>query len=159
MNVAVFPGSFDPITVGHIDILNRILGLFDKIIIAIGVNVQKNYAFPLEKRKQWIIQSMHQNPKIEVLEYEGLTIDFCHSVGANYIIRGVRSIADFEYEKTIAHVNKSIDQNIETISLFTSSEHAFVSSSIVRELMTHQGDVSHYVPVEIFEELKEMKIG
>lgn len=147
--IAVFPGSFDPITVGHVDIVNRSLPLFDKIIVAIGVNTQKKYLFELEQRIEWIEKVFEGNPKIEVDSYEGLTINYCQSIGANYIVRGIRSAADFEYEKTIAHLNNAMKANIETILILSKPELAPISSTIVREIIIGKGDVSKFVPQAI----------
>lgn len=147
--IAVFPGSFDPITVGHVDIVNRSLPLFEKIIIAIGVNTQKKYLFELEQRIEWIEKVFEGNPKVEVDSYEGLTINYCKKVDANYIVRGIRSAADFEYEKTIAHLNNAMQANIETILILSKPELAPISSTIVREIIIGKGDVSKFVPAAI----------
>lgn len=146
---AVFPGSFDPITVGHVDVVNRALPLFDKVIIAIGVNTQKKYLFELEERKRWIEKVFEGNAKVEVDTYEGLTINYCKNIGAEYIVRGIRSAADFEYEKTIAHLNNAMQANIETILILSKPELAPISSTIVREIIVGKGDVSKFVPKEI----------
>ncbi len=145
MKKAVFPGSFDPLTYGHIDIICRGSLLFDEIIVAIGINAQKNYLYPLEKRLSFIEQAFKDNPAIKVDFYEGLTVDFCKRTGAQYIIRGLRTGADFEYEKTIADANKCLT-GIETISLFSAPEHSFISSTIVRDIIKHEGDLSKFIP-------------
>ncbi len=145
MNIAIFPGSFDPITNGHVDIIKRALPLFDKIIIAIGVNSDKKYMFPLEQRKQFISDTFANESKINVDTYQGLTIDFCKKTGADFILRGLRNPADFEFEKAIAHTNRILS-NIETIFLLTSVETSFISSSIVRDILKYEGDVSKLVP-------------
>lgn len=147
--IAIFPGSFDPITNGHVDIVTRSLNLFDEIIIAIGVNTQKKYLFPLEKRIEWIKEVFKDEPKIKVESYNGLTINYCKSRGANYILRGIRSSADFEYEKTIAHLNNTMESTIETILILSKAELSSVSSTIVREIIIGNGDVSKFIPVEI----------
>ncbi len=152
---AVFPGSFDPITIGHVDIVNRALPIFDEIIIAIGVNTQKKYLFPLEQRKDWIAKVFKDNPKVKVDSYEGLTINYCHSVQADYIVRGIRSAADFEYEKTIAHLNNAMQADIETILILSKPELAPISSTIVREIIIGNGDVSKFVPSEIVSSIAE----
>lgn len=148
MNIAVFPGSFDPITLGHVDIIERAMPLFDKIIIAIGQNSQKKYMFSLDQRMEFIKNTFKQYPNIEVEHFEGLTIDYCRSRNVNFIIRGLRNPADFEFEKAIAHTNRTLtlDNKIETIFLLTSSSKAFISSSIVREIITFKGDYTLFVP-------------
>ena len=155
MKIAIFPGSFDPITVGHQDIVSRSIPLFDKIIIAIGINTQKKNLFPLELREQWIKESFKQFPSIEVAVYHGLTINYCKERGAKYLIRGIRSAADFEYEKTIAHLNHSMDTNIETILMLSPPEYSSISSTIVREIILGKGDVSKFVPKEIISSISE----
>jgi len=145
MKVAVFPGSFDPITLGHYDIIKRGSTLFDKIIIAIGVNAEKKYMFPLEERKRFIEEAFKDMPNIEVITYEGLTIDLCKKVGAKFILRGLRNPADFEFEKAIAHTNRLLSK-IETIFLLTASQTSYISSSIVRDVLRHGGDYTKLVP-------------
>ena len=147
--IAVFPGSFDPFTVGHHSIVNRALGLFDKIIIAVGYNSNKPGYFPLEKRIAWINEIFKDNKKIEVDTYEGLTVDFCKKVNAGYLLRGLRTSADFEYERAIAQTNKMIEKNIETIFMLTTPEHTPINSTIVRDIIRHGGDISKFVPKEI----------
>lgn len=147
MKIAVFPGSFDPITLGHYDIIERAAPLFDKLIIAIGINSNKNYMFPLEKRMEFIRNSTKHLPNIEVDFYEGLTIDYCATKDAQYILRGLRNPADFEFEKAIAHTNRTLaHRKIETIFLLTSSGRSFISSSIVREIISHGGEYELLVP-------------
>lgn len=145
MKIAIFPGSFDPITNGHVDIIERALPLFDEIIIAIGVNSDKRYMFPLEQRKQFILDTFKNESKISVDTYEGLTIDYCKKIGADFILRGLRNPADFEFEKAIAHANRTLSK-IETIFLLTSAKTSFISSSIVRDILKYDGDVSKFVP-------------
>ncbi len=154
--IAVFPGSFDPITVGHVDIVERALPLFDKIIIAIGVNTQKKYLFDLETRLNWLKKVFKDEVKIEIASYEGLTINFCKEKGAEYILRGIRSAADFEYEKTIAHLNFAMDEKLETILILSRAELGSISSTIVREIIKGNGDVSKFVPQEVAAVLKEL---
>ncbi|MCO5233898.1 MAG: pantetheine-phosphate adenylyltransferase [Chitinophagales bacterium] len=149
--IAIFPGSFDPITNGHIDIVERALPLFDEIIIAIGVNTQKKYLFPLEDRVSWIKTVFQNEPKIKVEHYSGLTINYCKQKQAQYILRGIRSSADFEYEKTIAHLNHTMQPNIETILILSKAELSSVSSTIVREIILGHGDVSKFIPQSILE--------
>ncbi|PQL94006.1 pantetheine-phosphate adenylyltransferase [Apibacter adventoris] len=145
--IAVFPGSFDPITLGHFDIIERAVPLFDKIIVAIGNNSNKEYMFPLEKRMQWIQETVEHFPHIEVDHFEGLTIDYCFEKKAQYIIRGLRNPADFEFEKAIAHTNRTLaNKNLETVFFLTSSGKSFISSSIVREIMKYKGHYEILVP-------------
>jgi pantetheine-phosphate adenylyltransferase len=153
--IAVFPGSFDPITVGHVDIVHRALPLFDKVIIAIGSNSQKKYLFSLEGRIAWLKEVFKNEPKIEIERYEGLTINFCKKQNAQYILRGIRSAADFEYEKTIAHLNHAMDENLETILILSKPELSSISSTIVREIIKGRGDVSKFVPKEILASLNQ----
>lgn len=149
MKIAVFPGSFDPITIGHVDIVKRSIPLFDKIIVAIGVNTQKKYLFSLDKRTEWIKEVFKDYPTIEVSSYSGLTINYCKEIGAQYLLRGIRSASDFEYEKTIAHLNHTMESEIETILMLSPSEYSSISSTIVREIILGKGDVSKFVPIEI----------
>lgn len=144
--IAVFPGSFDPVTNGHIDILNRSLPLFDRIIIAIGVNAQKQNLFSTEVRLNWLKELYGQNEKISVLSYTGLTADFCRQHEARYILRGLRNTTDFEYEKTIALLNRSMDSTLETIFMMTAPEYGHIHSSVVRELIRYKGKFDHLVP-------------
>jgi pantetheine-phosphate adenylyltransferase len=147
--IAIFPGSFDPFTIGHESIVNRAQVLFDKIYIAVGFNAQKDALFSLEDRKGFINQVFVGNPKVEVVHFEGLTIDFCKSMGAGYILRGLRTAADFEYERAIAQVNKAMYEDIETVFLLTMPEHTPVNSSIVRDIIRHGGDVSKFIPTKM----------
>lgn len=145
--IAVFPGSFDPITLGHYDIIERAIPLFDKIIVAIGHNAQKNYMFPLEQRKKWLVESLKHFPNVEVDMYEGLTVDYCKQKNAEFILRGLRNPADFEFEKAIAHTNRAItNRGIETVFLMTSSGKSYISSSIVRDVIRNKGDYTILVP-------------
>ena len=145
MKRAVFPGSFDPLTLGHKDIVERGATIFDEIIVGIGHNTEKNYLFSREKRKEFITQCFQDNSKVNVMDYQGLTIDFCKSVGANYLLRGVRNNGDFEFEKAIARTNRELS-NIETVFLLTSIQTSFISSSIVREIIRNKGDYKRFVP-------------
>jgi pantetheine-phosphate adenylyltransferase len=145
MRRAVFPGSFDPITLGHYDIIERSLTLFDEVILAIGVNSEKKYMFSLEERKQFIEEAFKNEPKIKVMTYKGLTIDFCKQQNAEFILRGLRNPGDFEFEKAIAHTNRKMS-DIETVFLLTSSGKSYISSSIVRDVIRNGGDVSELVP-------------
>ena len=148
MNSAIFPGSFDPITLGHVDIINRALPLFDEIIIAIGVNHDKSYMFSLEQRIQFIREHYKNEPKIKVDTYSGLTIDYCKKMGVEFILRGLRNPADFEFEKAIAQTNRKLS-NIETVFLLTSADTSFISSSIVRDVHRNGGDISGFVPQSV----------
>ena len=145
MKRAVFPGSFDPLTLGHQDIVERGATIFDEIIVGIGHNVEKSYLFSIEKRKEFITQCFQDNSKVKVMDYQGLTIDFCKSVGANCLLRGVRNNGDFEFEKAIARTNRELS-NIETVFLLTSIQTSFISSSIVREIIRNKGDYKRFVP-------------
>ncbi|MBD8016958.1 MULTISPECIES: pantetheine-phosphate adenylyltransferase [Kaistella] len=148
MRVAVFPGSFDPITLGHYDIVERASPLFDKIIIAIGQNSQKKYMFSLEQRINFIKKTFEKFPNIEVDHFEGLTIDYCRSRDVKFILRGLRNPSDFEFEKAIAQTNRELTHNnkVETIFLLTSASKAFISSSIVREIISFNGNYELLVP-------------
>ena len=147
MKIAVFPGSFDPITLGHFDIIERAAPLFDKLIIAIGQNSQKKYMFPLEKRIEFLKKSTEQFDNVEIDHFEGLTVDYCVKKEAQYILRGLRNPADFEFEKAIANTNRTLEhKKLETVFLLTSSGKSFISSSIVREIITHKGEYELLVP-------------
>lgn len=145
MKRAVFPGSFDPITLGHQDIIKRSIPLFDEIIIAVGTNSEKKYMFPLKKRMEFIEATFSKEKSISVTSYEGLTIEFCKKSNADFIIRGLRNPADFEFEKAIAHTNRILS-GIETVFLLTAAKTSFISSSIVREIITNRGDYTKLVP-------------
>jgi pantetheine-phosphate adenylyltransferase len=148
MKRAIFPGSFDPITLGHCDIINRGVALFDEVIVAIGENSAKKYMFSIEERKGFIETTFKNNPKIKVMTYSGLTTDFCKEIKADFILRGLRNPADFEFEKAIAHTNRKVGE-IETIFLLTSVETSFISSSIVREIIHHKGAYENLVPAAV----------
>ncbi|EMY82286.1 phosphopantetheine adenylyltransferase [Psychroflexus gondwanensis ACAM 44] len=145
MKRAVFPGSFDPITIGHYDIIMRGLTLFDEIILAVGVNAEKKYMFTLQKRKSFLEETFKDEPRIKVDTYSGLTVNYCKEINADFILRGLRNPADFEFEKAIAHTNRKLEK-IETIFLLTSSGKSFISSSIVRDIIRNNGDYSGFVP-------------
>lgn len=144
--IAVFPGSFDPITKGHESIVLRALPLFDSIIVAIGSNSTKANMFSLEKRKQWLEQTFAGQPKIKVVDYSSLTIALCKKYNANYILRGLRSVTDFEYESNIAKMNRMMEPEIETIFMLTLPEFSGIHSTIIREIVKHNGDVSQFIP-------------
>jgi len=145
MKRAIFPGSFDPITLGHVDIIERGITLFDELIIAIGVNSGKEYMFSLAERKQFIENCFKGNPKIKVVSYEGLTVDFCMKNNFDFILRGLRNPADFEFEKAIAHTNRDLAP-VETVFLLTAASTSYISSSIVREVIRNDGDYTKLVP-------------
>jgi pantetheine-phosphate adenylyltransferase len=145
MRKAVFPGSFDPITLGHLDIIERSLPLFDEIVVAIGVNAEKKYMFSLEERKKFIEETFKGEKKVSVITYEGLTIDLCKKIKANFILRGLRNPADFEFEKAIAHTNRRLSK-IETVFLLTAAKTSFISSSIVRDVIRNGGEYQVLVP-------------
>jgi len=145
MRRAVFPGSFDPITLGHLDIIKRSILLFDEIVIGVGANSEKKYMFPLEKRMAFIKETFCNIGSISVEQYVGLTIDFCKKIDADFIIRGLRNPADFEFEKSIAHTNRKLS-GIETVFLITAAETSYICSSIVREIILNKGDYSELVP-------------
>ena len=146
MSIAVFPGSFDPITVGHVDIINRAVPLFEKIIIGIGNNIEKKYMFTIKKREEWIKKTFSGNPKIEVISYDGLTVEFCKKVNAKFIVRGLRNSNDFEFEQAIAQMNKAMANDIETVFIPGNPNHSAISSSIVRDIIRNNGDVKLFVP-------------
>lgn len=145
MKKAVFPGSFDPITLGHMDIISRAIPLFDEIVIAIGINAKKNYMFSIEERIKFIQDAFFAEDKISVQTYKGLTVDYCKSIEAHFMVRGLRNPADFEFEKAIAQTNRKLS-GIETVFLLTSAETSYISSSIVRDIMRNGGDASLLVP-------------
>lgn len=148
MKRAVFPGSFDPITLGHYDIIKRGIHLFDEIVVAIGINAEKKYMFPLEQRKKFIEEAFAGESKIKVITYEGLTIDLCKKLNAQFILRGLRNPADFEFEKAIAHTNRKLSK-IETVFLLTASRTSYISSSIVRDVIRNGGDYTVLVPESV----------
>ncbi|WP_159022827.1 pantetheine-phosphate adenylyltransferase [Formosa sp. L2A11] len=145
MKRAIFPGSFDPLTLGHYDIITRGVKVFDEIIIAIGINSDKKYMFSLEERLQFIIDTFKHEPRVKVTTYTGLTVDFCKKMDVDFILRGLRNPADFEFEKAIAQTNRKLSE-IETVFLLTSSKTSFISSSIVRDVIRNDGDYTLLVP-------------
>src|SRR3982751_4025207 len=157
--ICLFPGTFDPVTLGHIDIINRAMPLFDRVVIGIGRNVNKTPMFSEEQRLQWLKDIYKDEPKVEAIFYEGLTVNCCKKVGANFILRGIRYVNDFEYEKAIADMNRSIDVNrIETIFLTCLPEYTSVASTLVRDVLKNGGDVSQFLPEEVNESILHIKL-
>lgn len=147
--ICLFPGTFDPITKGHVDVIERAVSLFDKLIIGIGINSSKQPMFSVEQRSSWIREIFKNESRIEVTGYEGLTIDYCKKVNANYILRGIRYVSDFEYEKAIADMNRMLAPGIETLFLTCSPEYSTISSTLVRDVIRNKGNVSLFVPEEV----------
>jgi pantetheine-phosphate adenylyltransferase len=150
----LFPGTFDPVTLGHIDIINRALPLFDKIIVGIGENNAKSPMFSANQRMEWFNEIFRNEPKVECTIFEGLTINFCKEINARFILRGIRFVSDFEYEKTIADANRTLDRNIETIFLTGEPKYTSVASTIVRDILKHGGDASPFLPDAVIKSLK-----
>lgn len=143
---AVFPGSFDPITTGHVDLVRRALPLFDKIIVAIGINSQKQTLFDVEQRRNWIMKVFEDEPRVSVDVFEGLTVHYCKKAEARYLIRGLRNASDFDYEKTISQLNHIVGDQIETVFLISRPEFSHISSTIVREIIKGGGDARPFLP-------------
>ena len=148
MKRALFPGSFDPFTIGHLDIVERGVKIFDEVVIGVGINSEKNYMFSLDQRLSFIKACFVYEPRIRVETYKGLTIDFCREIEADFILRGVRNNGDFEFEKAIARTNRKLSE-IETVFLLTSAQTSYISSSIVRELIRNNGNYSIFIPTQI----------
>lgn len=155
MTRAIFPGSFDPFTIGHYSIVNRALAFVDEVVVAIGVNDAKRTTFSLETRIDIIKKAFEKNPRVNVMSYDSLTVDFAKEIDATVILRGIRSIADFEYEKTIADANRQLS-GIDTILLFTEPQHSFISSTVVRDVLRYGKDVSNFLPPNV--ELCDLKM-
>jgi pantetheine-phosphate adenylyltransferase len=147
--ICLFPGTFDPITRGHVDVIDRAVSLFDKLVIGIGANSSKQPMFSVEQRCEWIREIFKDEPRIEVHGYDGLTVDYCKKINAHYILRGIRYIADFEYEKAIADMNRMLSPDIETLFLTCSPEFSTISSTLVRDVIRNNGNVSLFVPKEV----------
>jgi len=157
MRICLFPGTFDPITIGHLDIIQRSLGLFDKLVIGIGRNANKAAMFSEEQRLNWIKEIYKENKKVEALIYDGLTIDCCKQIDAQFILRGIRYVNDFEYEKAIADMNRSLNHNIETIFLTCLPQYTSVASTLVRDVLRNGGDVAQFLPEVVAKSLKKTK--
>jgi pantetheine-phosphate adenylyltransferase len=147
--ICLFPGTFDPITKGHVDIIERAVSLFDRLIIGIGSNASKQPMFSVEQRCEWMKKIFKNDPRIEVNGYSGLTVDYCKEIGAQYILRGIRYVSDFEYEKAIADMNRMLAPNIETLFLTCSPEFSTISSTLVRDVIRNNGNVKLFVPDEV----------
>lgn len=151
--ICLFPGTFDPITLGHVDILKRALPLFDKIVVGVGLNAAKAPMFSAEQRIQWINEIFKDEARVEGAVYEGLTINYCKQIGAKFILRGIRYVSDFEYEKTIADANRTLDNSIETIFLTGEPKYTSVASTIVRDIIRNGGDARLFLPEEVYKTL------
>lgn len=149
MKIAVFPGSFDPITIGHVDVVKRALPLFDQVVVAVGVNTTKKYLFTLEQRLEWLNQVFSAYPGVRVDYFEKLTAHYCQRIGARYLLRGLRNGSDFDYEKTISQLNHIVGGGIETVFLIAQPELSHISSTIVREIIVGGGDASPFIPAEV----------
>ncbi len=155
MRIALFPGTFDPITIGHLDIINRSLPLFDKLVIGIGRNANKQAMFSEEQRLGWVKEIYKDNPKVDAIVYDGLTINACINVDAHFILRGIRYVNDFEYEKAIADMNRSLNKNIETIFLTCLPQYTSVASTLVRDVLRNGGDASQFLPKVVADSLNK----
>ncbi|GAA4451798.1 pantetheine-phosphate adenylyltransferase [Rurimicrobium arvi] len=144
--ICLFPGSFDPLTLGHVDIIERAMHLFDRLVIGIGSNSSKQAMFSVEQRAEWIRQVFIKEPKVSVQVYKGLTVDFCKEIDARYILRGIRYVSDFEYERAIADMNRSLAPELETIFLTSSAQHATISSTLVRDVIRNGGNARQFLP-------------
>ncbi len=151
--ICLFPGTFDPVTTGHVDVIDRALDLFDGLVIGVGINASKTPMFPVEQRVRWFKAIYEKEPKIQVFAYDGLTIDFCKKVGAQFILRGIRYVSDFEYEKAIADMNRMMDGGIETIFLTCSPQFSTIASTLVRDVMRNGGDASQFLPKQVIADL------
>ncbi len=159
MRIALFPGTFDPVTFGHLDIIERALPLFDKLYIGIGMNANKQPMFSGETRVQWLNKLFTSQPKVEAILYEGLTVECCKKIKASYILRGIRYVNDFEYEKAIADMNRSLDENIETIFLTCLPKFTSVASTLVRDVIRNGGNVSQFVPNTVLDTIRQRNLN
>ena len=157
MKIALFPGSFDPVTTAHVDILHRALPLFDKVIIGIGINSSKGSYFDIETRSQILTSVFEGEAKVEIASYEGLTVEYCKKVGATYMIRGIRTVSDFEYEKAIAQMNHALEPEIESIFIVSKPGYSSISSTIVREILRYGGDITQFVPPEVLNHINAQR--
>lgn len=153
--ICLFPGTFDPLTLGHVDIINRALPLFDKIVVGIGLNAAKAPMFSAEQRLQWVSEIYSSDSRVEGAVYDGLTVDYCKKIGAHFILRGIRYVSDFEYEKTIADANRTLDKSIETIFLTGEPKYTSVASTIVRDILRNGGDASPFLPDTVWASLRQ----
>lgn len=144
--ICLFPGSFDPLTLGHVDIIQRAVPLFDKLVVGIGSNSSKQAMFPVEQREAWVREVFAGDPRVEVAIYGGLTVNFCKEINAQFILRGIRYVSDFEYERAIADMNRSLAPELETIFLTSSAQHATISSTLVRDVIRHGGNAKQFLP-------------
>lgn len=157
MRIALFPGTFDPVTFGHLDIIERSLRLFDQLYVGIGINSNKVPMFSAEQRVAWLEEIFKDEPRIKSVVYEGLTVECCRKIGANYILRGIRYVNDFEYEKAIADMNRSLDKEIETIFLTCLPQYTSVASTLVRDVIRNGGDVSQFVPQAVINSIGQAR--
>ncbi|MCK7553868.1 pantetheine-phosphate adenylyltransferase [Chitinophaga sedimenti] len=153
--ICLFPGTFDPVTFGHTDVIDRAIDLFDELIIGIGVNSGKQPMYSVEQRKAWIEEVYKDQPKVKVASYEGLTVNFCKQINAQFILRGIRYVSDFEYEKAIADMNRMMDESIETIFLTCSPRYSTVASTLVRDVIRNGGDASKFVPAPVIATIRK----
>jgi pantetheine-phosphate adenylyltransferase len=153
--ICLFPGTFDPLTLGHVDIINRALPLFDKIVVGIGLNSAKAPMFSAEQRLKWVSEIYSNDSRVEGAVYDGLTVDYCKKIGAHFILRGIRYVSDFEYEKTIADANRTLDKSIETIFLTGEPKYTSVASTIVRDILRNGGDASPFLPDTVWASLRQ----
>ncbi|GAA4318824.1 pantetheine-phosphate adenylyltransferase [Compostibacter hankyongensis] len=154
--ICLFPGSFDPVTLGHVDVIDRALDLFDQLVIGVGVNSGKVAMFSVEQRVKWFREIYRNEPKVSVYSYEGLTVNFCRQVKARFILRGIRYVSDFEYEKAIADMNRRLDHEVETVFLTCSPEFSTVASTLVRDVIRHGGDASQFLPEPVISDLASL---
>ncbi|MEO7393468.1 MAG: pantetheine-phosphate adenylyltransferase [Chitinophagaceae bacterium] len=155
MRICLFPGTFDPVTLGHVDIINRAIPLFDKIVVGIGLNTAKSPMFSPEQRLEWIAEIYKDEERVQGAMYEGLTVNFCKTIGAHFILRGIRYVSDFEYEKTIADANRTMDKTIETIFLTGEPKYTSVASTIVRDIIRNGGNAEPFLPEVVSKSLKQ----
>jgi pantetheine-phosphate adenylyltransferase len=155
--ICLFPGTFDPITLGHVDIITRALPLFDRIIVAVGINAGKAPMFSAEQRQLWIEDIFKDEPRVNGAVYEGLTVDYCREIGARFILRGIRYVSDFEYEKTIADANRTMDPGLETVFLTGEPKYTSVASTIVRDILRNRGNASPFIPEVVQRSLSAQK--